>query len=188
MLDGNTVVFKRALEILTDLEDIRLVNGQQNLVVDGKTFVSNYFTIGDREEKADSSVNSINVTISNGDSYYSNLIANNGDVFTGATILIYYYAEETLVEEFKGVIESIQMSANTFEITINETLNFKDKVPILTFSSTCNFKFKGKVCKYAGSDTYCSHTYDACKAKGNQKNFGGFPATALIKNDDLISS
>lgn len=188
MFEGNTVEFERALEITTSLENICLITGEEDTEIDGKTFLSSNFTIGDREEKADSSVSSISLTISNGSLHYSNLIAQNGNIFTGAEIKLYYYAEETLVEEFKGVIESIEMTANSFNVTINEVLNFKDSVPILTFSSTCNLRFKGKGCGYTGTDTYCRHTYSDCKEKGNKENFGGFPATALVASNGMILS
>ncbi len=35
--------------------------------------------------------------------------------------------------------------------------------------------FKGVECKYIGSDTICDGTLDACRAKANAVNFGGFP-------------
>lgn len=44
--------------------------------------------------------------------------------------------------------------------------------------------FKGAHCQYAGADTECDGTYEECKSKGNQVNFGGElgldPATVTI--------
>ncbi len=42
---------------------------------------------------------------------------------------------------------------------------------------SCNWvgRFKGVECKYAGFDETCSGTLDACRAKENAANFGGFP-------------
>lgn len=54
---------------------------------------------------------------------------------------------------------------------------FNSKLPARQFlSKFCRWKrFKDSYCKYAGSDTTCDRTFDACQAKGNVINFGGAP-------------
>jgi len=44
------------------------------------------------------------------------------------------------------------------------------------FAKYCSWQFKDPyTCGYTGADANCTKTWDACKAKGNQRRFGGFP-------------
>ena len=43
-------------------------------------------------------------------------------------------------------------------------------------ANICRWLFKDKKdCKYTGTDTSCKMTWTDCLAKGNSRNFGGFP-------------
>lgn len=47
------------------------------------------------------------------------------------------------------------------------------------YSNFCYNQFRDSNCKYAGTDSTCTKLFDDCIAKGNNQNFGGFPA--LVK-------
>ena len=48
------------------------------------------------------------------------------------------------------------------------------QIPTLRASHECPWIFKGRECRYAGSDTTCTKTITDCQAKSNQGRFGGF--------------
>ena len=46
----------------------------------------------------------------------------------------------------------------------------------------CQYKYKNaSTCQYAGAESTCRHTKDACASKGNVINFGGFPGIGTRK-------
>lgn len=79
-------------------------------------------------------------------------------------------------EEFEVVGASTEGYTVSFSLGVTSALS--ERFPKrIQMRDQCPFIFKGELCRYAGSATSCSYTYDGengCKAKGNQVNFGGF--------------
>lgn len=53
------------------------------------------------------------------------------------------------------------------------TIDWEAAFPSRQASYFCPYVFKDSRCKYEGSGTFCAKTMTACKAYGNERNFGG---------------
>jgi len=117
-------------------------------------------------------------------------------------------ALQAYVEEYDGLVDETvtlivvnadHLAESYTELTLNFTItgctvdakwiNFKiglpnplvKRYPLYRYlSGACNWRanFKGAECRYAGSDTNCTGTLEACRAKGNAGHFGGYPGLA----------
>lgn len=84
----------------------------------------------------------------------------------------------SVIYSFKFMIKTVNASSTQADFVLSLGIDYLQ----LSFPSRkmfahyCSWKFKDPTtCGYTGSDTNCTKTWDACKAKSNQRRFGGFP-------------
>lgn len=97
-----------------------------------------------------------------------------------------YYAKRIIIEEFmRFIIGGWELrDDNTARIMLTNELILWNKPCLRNQSASCLWPFKSTECGYTGSATWCDHSYERCKALGNQINYPGNRfLPALIKQE-----
>lgn len=76
---------------------------------------------------------------------------------------------------FYGELEDWEIDYKTDVATlkcVNELIRWKSNT-LLKSKHSCPWPFKGDLCGYSGSETYCDQTFERCTYLSNTDNFGG---------------
>lgn len=86
------------------------------------------------------------------------------------------------MSDLSNIFKITSAKANKGAVTFSLSLGFDILMMTVptrkVFSQFCNWQFKGidGNCGYVGADAECRKSWQDCISKGNQRNFGGFPA------------
>lgn len=151
----------------------------------GETYLSTSVTRGSREENADNSIESIDITLSNHWQEWAAVVANHGNEFLGkkCTLMEWFpaFPDEEPVIMYQGVLDDIKMTASQFDMRVVRVLgDYEQEAPLMTYDVNCQYIFKDERCKYSGVEYYtCGKTLPDCMQRKNTINFGGSPSCAL---------
>ena len=151
-------------------------------VINGETYLSASIVRGSREENADNSIDSIELTLSNKWQEWAAVLANHGNEFLGkkCSLMEWFpdYPEDEPVVMYEGVLDDVKMTATEFRVTVVRILgDYEQEAPLMTFDINCQWVFKDKRCAYSGDVYYtCGKTLADCIQRGNVLNFGGYPS------------
>lgn len=74
------------------------------------------------------------------------------------------------------VVDSYTATDQVIQLQLDPICDFNIKIPRRRYSSICYWRFKdADTCMYAGADLNCTKDLIACRAKGNEARYGGFP-------------
>lgn len=160
-------------------------DNDDEVVINGETYLSAPITRGSREENADNSIDSIELTLSNKWQEWAAVLANHGNEFLGkkCSLMEWFptYPDDEPVVMYEGILDEVKMTASEFRVTIVRVLgDYEQEAPLLTFDINCQWVFKDKRCGYDGGVYYsCGKTLADCIQRGNILNFGGCPSVPL---------
>ena len=160
-------------------------DNDDEVVINGETYLSAPITRGSREENADNSIDSIELTLSNKWQEWAAVLANHGNEFLGkkCSLMEWFpaYPDDEPVVMYEGILDEVKMTASEFRVTIVRVLgDYEQEAPLLTFDINCQWVFKDKRCGYNGDVYYtCGKTLADCIQRGNILNFGGCPSVPL---------
>lgn len=151
-------------------------------VINGETYLSASIVRGSREENADNSIDSIELTLSNKWQEWAAVLANRGNEFLGkkCSLMEWFpdYPDDEPVVMYEGILDDVKMTASEFRVTVVRVLgDYEQEAPLMTFDVNCQWVFKDCRCGYSG-DTYytCGKTLADCMQRKNVLNFGGYPS------------
>ena len=151
-------------------------------IINGETYLSASIVRGSREENADNSIDSIELTLSNKWQEWASVLANHGNEFLGkkCSLMEWFpdYPEDEPVVMYEGVLDDVKMTATEFRVTVVRVLgDYEQEAPLMTFDVNCQWIFKDKRCGYNGDIYYtCGKTLADCMQRKNVLNFGGYPS------------
>lgn len=151
-------------------------------IINGETYLSASIVRGSREENADNSIDSIELTLSNKWQEWAAVLANHGNEFLGkkCSLMEWFpdYPEDEPVVMYEGVLDDVKMTATEFRVTVVRVLgDYEQEAPLMTFDVNCQWIFKDKRCGYNGDVYYtCGKTLADCMQRKNVLNFGGYPS------------
>jgi len=85
---------------------------------------------------------------------------------------------------FRGIVGGWYLSGdNMAQITLTNEWVLWNKEPSRIQSTSCPWAYRGTECGYVGPAGPCDKSYEACKQRGNEMQFGGdrFLAAAMMK-------
>ena len=154
-------------------------------IINGETYLSASIVRGSREENADNSIDSIELTLSNKWQEWAAVLANHGNEFLGkkCSLMEWFpdYPEDEPVVMYEGILDDVKMTATEFRVTVVRVLgDYEQEAPLMTFDINCQWIFKDKRCAYSGDVYYsCGKTLADCMQRKNVLNFGGCPSVPL---------
>lgn len=157
----------------------------ESIEICGETYLSTAITRGSREENADNSIESIELTLSNHWQEWAAVVANHGNEFLGKTCTLMEwfpdFPDEEPVIMYQGILDDIKMSASQFDMSVVRVLgDYDQEAPLMTYDVNCQYIFKDARCKYSDTEYYsCGKTLADCMQRKNVLNFGGCPSVPL---------
>ena len=150
--------------------------GDTSFIYDGNEYFPAYIKCSDITEKADSSTNSIMLSIGNLDREVQRFIEDH-DLIGKTVKQIQWFNNTNNVRTYVWKIAQVTAREDVATFTLNTNIDFlKVKLPNRTMHGRfCNWQFKDASCKYDGPDAICEKTWDDCQEKKNTLNFGGAP-------------
>lgn len=161
-------------------ETMYLVNNNEDVVFDGRTYVAFAFTVDQPKESSKGEIPSIQLAVANATRTLQAYVeAYQGGV--GATVTMRIVNAGLLAENYAELTANFQVMACkctaqwvTFTLGTINPLN-RPFPPHQYIANHCRFRFKGPYCAYVGAETACNRTLDRCQELGNTARFGGFP-------------
>lgn len=153
----------------------------ESVIIGGEEYLSTPIVRGTREENADNSIDSIELTLSNHWQEWAAIVANHGNEFLGkkCTLMEWFpdYPDDEPVVMYEGILDDIKMTPSQFEMRVVRVLgDYEQEAPLMTFDVNCQFVFRDSRCGYNGNAYYtCGKTLSDCLQRGNVANFGGYP-------------
>ncbi len=86
---------------------------------------------------------------------------------------------------FRGIIGGWELTGdNMVKVDLTNEMILWNKKPLRLQSTACPWSYRGKECGYKGGMSVCDKTYEACKLRHNEANFGGdrFLAATMVKS------
>jgi len=156
-------------------------NWNERLVYGSKTYEPQVIKHSELTQSTDGKINNITLSIGNADRIIQYYIENYDLIGKQVKITqLFVDSGGTIQGEITVTffIEGAVATKKQVDFTLSIGLDYlKAKVPSRKmFSSFCRWQFKDANCGYSGADATCSKSFKECLRKGNQKNFGGFPA------------
>lgn len=154
----------------------------ESVEIDGETYLSTPIVRGSREENADNSIDSIELTLSNHWQEWAAVVANHGNEFLGkkCQLLEWFpdYPNDAPVVMYEGILDDIKMTPSQFEMRVVRVLgDYDQEAPLMTYDVNCQWVFRDSRCKYNGDVYYsCGKTLSDCMQRNNIVNFGGCPS------------
>lgn len=90
--------------------------------------------------------------------------------------------EPSPIVEYVFTVTKITSTPLWMTFTLGARNTFGIRFPVeRIMKAKCRYKvFKGPLCGYSGSETWCDRTLARCKELGNQERFGGFPGVGRL--------
>lgn len=154
----------------------------EGTTINGEVYYNASISRGDRAESSDSSIESLEIKLSNKWQRWAAILANQGNQFNNKKAEIYEWFPDFPDDEpvllYRGILDKISMTVTDFSATLIRTLgDYDEESPNMTFDPNCQFVFKDERCKYSGSEHIeCGKTLTDCINRNNVENFGGHPS------------
>jgi|ERR1035437_1134567 hypothetical protein len=157
----------------------------------GGTWYPNGISVGSIVSTG-TAVTASSLTVQNADYYMSGLVYNPLNIKSVPIDILEAWLDPTVTGAFvpggigvdikylfSGIITGGSLSRSGNQATATYTLGLSVDttavvLPRRLLTTKCTVLFKGPACAYSGHVESCDRTYVACKALGNQLNYGGF--------------
>jgi phage-related protein len=178
---SNDEPFLVTLEISFDggTETIYLVNNNEDITVEGQTFVAFPFKLDPVTQASNGELSSVTIQFANVSRYLQAYLEDyDGGINSTVIVRIFHnsyrtYANVALSWSFK--VLSAQSTDEVITFTLGARNPLLQMFPNYRYISRyCKWKFKSVECKYAGAGTSCGKRWDDCEAYNNSVNFGGY--------------
>ncbi len=191
-VEKDEIIPRKLLKIELDEGSVYVLDNEtlESLEYNGETYLGAPLKHGQIKNDDNSTVNNLQIELSNVDSALSALVANRGDVITNAfavlTLVFLNVNTNQLISGMQKVLYSgrcnnLSLDFEKATMTIDSELGGYDKLaPVIKYRPTCQVRrFKDCRCGYSGSATSCDRSFSRCKELNNTLNFRGFPSCVL---------
>ena len=187
--DKDEIIPRKLLRIELVGGDINILDNEtlESLTYNNVTYLGAPLEHGNITKDDNSSVNKLEIRISNVGLGISGIIGNRGDVISNAPAVITMVllnvntnaiitGTETIL--FGGKCNNLTLTNETAKMDIETPIGgFEYNCPVMKYRTSCQVRrFKDVRCGYTGNATSCDRTLTRCKELGNQANFRGFPS------------
>lgn len=165
---------------LPDASVLRLAKNTENVTFGGNTYTAFAFDLGDVRSGGDGRIQGVTLKVANPERMLQPYMeANDGLVGCAVTLAVVHadnlasdYTELTLSYD----VLAAESGADWITFTLGAENPLRRRFPLqVAIPFSCNWRFKGEECAYAGSATTCARTLDACRNLANTARFGGRP-------------
>ena len=159
-------------------ERLSLVNNNEDITFGGVVYNAFSFNYEQPSESGKGEIPSVTISVSN----VSRIVQGYVEMYSGgvgstvimtvvnAGLLSENYAELTATFTVLGT----KCNAQWVVFTLGSANPLNKRFPPDVYSALhCRFPFKGPHCKYAGAVTTCNRTFNDCRTRANEINFGG---------------
>lgn len=191
-VEKDEIIPRKLLKIELDEGSVYVLDNEtlESLEYNGETYLGAPLKHGQIKNDDNSTVNNLQIELSNVDSALSALVANRGDVITNAfavlTLVFLNVNTNQLISGMQKVLYSgrcnnLSLDFEKATMTIDSELGGYDKLaPVIKYRPTCQVRrFKDCRCGYSGTATSCDRSFSRCKELNNTLNFRGFPSCVL---------
>lgn len=191
-VEKDEIIPRKLLKIELDEGSVYVLDNEtlESLEYNGETYLGAPLKHGQIKNDDNSTVNNLQIELSNVDSTLSALVANRGDVITNAfavlTLVFLNVNTNQLISGMQKVLYSgrcnnLSLDFEKATMTIDSELGGYDKLaPVIKYRPTCQVRrFKDCRCGYSGSASSCDRSFSRCKELNNTLNFRGFPSCVL---------
>lgn len=190
--EKDEIIPRKLLKIELEEGSIYVLDNEtlDSLVFNQETYIGAPLKHGQIKNDDNSTVNNLQIELSNVDSALSSIIANRGDVITNAfavlTLVFLNVNTNQLISGMEKVLYSgrcnnLSLDFEKATMTIDSELGGYEKLaPVIKYRPTCQVRrFKDCRCGYTGEETACDRSFSRCSELGNTLNFRGFPSCVL---------
>jgi len=191
-VEKDEIIPRKLLKIELDGGSVYILDNEtlESIEYNGETYLGAPLNHGTITNDDNSTVNKLEIELSNVSLAISGIIANRGDVITGAFAVLTLVFLNVNTNEiitgtqkvlYSGRCNNISLDFEKAEMSIESELGGYDKLaPVIKYRPTCQVRrFKDCRCGYAGSEKSCDRTFARCQQLGNTSNFRGFPSCVL---------
>ncbi len=191
-VEKDEIIPRKLLKIELEGGSVYILDNEtlESLEFNGETYLGAPMVHGVIKNDDNSTVNKLEIELSNISLAISGIIANRGDVITNAfavlTLVFLDVNSNQLVEGLQQILYSgrcnnLCLDFEKATMDIESELGGYDKIaPVIKYRPTCQVRrFKDCRCGYTGSETVCDRTFSRCQQLGNTLNFRGFPSCVL---------
>lgn len=165
---------------LPDTTVVRLVRNTDDVTYQGQVYTAFAFELSEVRSGGDGRIQGVNLRVANpGRALDPYLEQYAGLVGCPVTLVVAHadnlaadHAELTLAWD----VIAAQPDGDWINFTLGAVNPLRRRFPLFqALPRSCQWPFKGAECAYAGPETRCARTLDACRALGNSARFGGRP-------------
>lgn len=165
---------------LPDASVLRLAKNTEDVTFGGNVYTAFAFDLGDVRSGGDGRIQGVTLKVANPERMLQSYMeANDGLIGCAVTLAVVHadnlasdYTELTLNYD----VLAADSAADWITFTLGAENPLRRRFPLhVAIPFSCNWRFKGAECAYAGSATTCARTLDACRNLANTARFGGRP-------------
>lgn len=162
----------------------------ENLKFNGEDYIGAPLTHGELKRDDNSSVDKLEIELSNVGLSFSGIIGARGDVITNAPavltlVFLNVNTNQILIDctqvLFAGRCNNLELTYESAKMDIETELGgYEVQAPCMKYRPTCQVRrFKDIRCGYSGEETKCDRTFARCEELQNTANFRGFPSCVV---------
>lgn len=157
----------------------RLAHNQENVVWNGNTYWAFPFTLDQSNDNSNGEIPKLTLSVSN----VTQLLQADVEQYSGGmgstvTLTVVHTGSlDSVSPEMQRQYEvlSCTSTADMIAFDLGAPNPMRRRFPLNRYMpGHCYWPYKGAECRYSGSSSACSRTYNDCVAHGMQANFGGF--------------
>jgi hypothetical protein len=174
-------------DTLAIVETIRFVKNNEDVTIDGDTYVASAFSLSideGQEELPTVSLTVVDIT----QTIQSRMQEYKGGNGSHVTIYIFPATSTTIVKpEIEYKLDIVSASASASDYSVTWTLGAENPLTLpvpsrVQLRDRCSWRYKGENCGYSGAITSCDLSLEGengCSAHDNQERFGGYPGISV---------
>jgi phage-related protein len=191
-VEKDEIIPRKLLKIELDSGSVYILDNEtlDSLDFNGETYIGAPLSHGEIKNDDNSSVNKLEIDLSNVNLAISSIIANRGDVITNSfavlTLVFLNVNTNEIIQGLQKILYSgrcnnLSLDLEKASIDIETELGGYEKLaPVIKYRPSCQVRrFKDYRCGYSGEKTTCDRTFSTCSELGNTINFRGFPSCVL---------
>lgn len=187
--DKDEIIPRKLLRIELVGGDVNILDNEtlDALTYNGVDYIGSPLEHGNITKDDNSSVNKLEIKVSNIGLGISGIIGNRGNIINNAPatltmVLLNVNTNQIITDTekvlFAGKCNNLVINNETAKMDIETPIGgFEYNCPVMKYRTSCQVRrFKDIRCGYTGDETSCDRTLARCKELGNQANFRGFPS------------
>lgn len=191
-VEKDEIIPRKLLKIELEGGSIYILDNEtlESIDFNGETYFGAPLKHGEIKNDDNSSVNKLEIELSNVSLAISAIIGNRGDVITNSfavlTLIFLNVNTNEIINGlqkilYSGKCNNLSLDYEKASIDIETELGGYEKLaPVIKYRPTCQVRrFKDCRCGYTGSALNCDRSFQRCEELGNTSNFRGFPSCVL---------